>query len=177
VRLQIGPHSTAPDGLLKCKAALERAIELDPFFSQPHLDLAELYRHFGTAGSVRPRDLIAVGRAAIDKALGIDASSGEAYALSGAYRAWADFDWPRAEADFERALELAPGSSLVHTLRATYYLVPTRRLSEAEAEMSDPVSPFSYMERGRVRRHGWPSSLNWLYSAPGHHHPREGGRT
>ena len=85
----------------------------------------------------------------------LDDSLGEAYALSGVYRAWMDFDWNGAARDFGRALELAPASSHVHTLRVAYHLVPTSRLREAEEEMeraveSDPVSPLAYIELGKV---------------------------
>ncbi len=143
------------EALAKSSSCLERAIALDPRFPQPYVSLAELLRHAAIAGVVRPQDAIARGRAALAQAFELDGSMGEAHALSGAYRAWADFDWSGAAADFERAMQLAPASSHVHTLRVAYYLVPTGRLREAQEEMeraveSDPLSPLAYIEFGKV---------------------------
>jgi TolB-like protein len=149
---QLYEHLDAGD---KCRRYLERAIALDPRFPHPYVTLAQLYRHAPIAGIMPPQEAIARGRRAVERALELDDSLGEAHALAGAYRAWADFDWSRAAADLERALELAPASAEVHTLRVLYHLVPTGRLREAEAEMelaveSDPVSPLAYIELGKV---------------------------
>jgi serine/threonine-protein kinase len=143
------------EALEKCRSCLERAIALDPLFARPYVSLAELFRHASTAGTIRPRESIAQGREALKQAFERDHSLGEAHALSGAYRAWADFDWSGAAADFDRALEITPASSQVHMLRGAYYLVPTGRLREAQEAMeraveSDPVSPLAYVELGRV---------------------------
>lgn len=117
--------------------------------------MAELARAATEVGIIGPREAIAEGRAAVQKALDLDDSLGEAYALSGAFRAWMDFDWSGACADFERALALSPAAAEVHRLRANHFLVPTGRLLEAEEEMrpaiaSDPVSPLAYIELGKV---------------------------
>jgi tetratricopeptide (TPR) repeat protein len=141
--------------LPKCRAALEEAIALDSLFPQPYITLADLLLLTVHLGSMNPRDALAQGRAALDKALELDDSLGELHALSGAYRAWMDFDWQRASADFDRALELAPASERVRTLRAKHLLVPTGRLQEAEREMqvaleSDPLSLLAYIEFAKV---------------------------
>lgn len=143
------------DTVPKCRACLEQAISIDPLFPLPYLGLAELLRHAAYFGAIHPQEALADGWAAVRKAFELDDSLGEAYALSGAYRAWKDFDWKGAGADFDRALELAPGSEEVHRLFATYYLVPTGRLPEAEEEMqraveSDPLSPVAHIELGKV---------------------------
>ena len=143
------------EALAKCKACLDRAIELDSQFPQPYVALAELYRAAAHFGTVRPRDALSHGEAAIRRALELDSTLGEAHAMCGAYRAWMHFDWKGAEFEFDRALELAPGSEPVHRMRATHYLVPTNQLREAEDEMaraveSDPLSPLACIELGKV---------------------------
>ncbi len=148
-------HYEDLDALPRSRACLERAIAIDPAFPLPYLGLAELLRHASYLGLVRPRDALRDGWAAICKAFELDESSGDAYALAGAYRTWRDFDWERAKRDFERALELAPGSEQVHRLFAAYYLVPNGRLEEAEEQMqrsveSDPLSPLAHIELGKV---------------------------
>jgi serine/threonine-protein kinase len=117
--------------------------------------LAELIRHAPIAGLMPAGEAIAEGRGAVERAIALDDSLGEAHALAGAYRAWADFDWSGAAKDFDRALQRSPASAEVHTLRAAYHLVPTGRLREAEEEMeraveSDPVSPLAHIELGKV---------------------------
>jgi adenylate cyclase len=148
-------HYENLEALAKCRTHLTQAIALDPLFPQPYLGLAELARATADLGVARPREALAEGWAAIRKASELDASLGEVHALSGAYRAWMDFDWKGAEADFAEALELTPASAEAHRLRATHYLVPTGRLREAEEEMeraveSDPLSPLAYIELGKV---------------------------
>jgi TolB-like protein/Tfp pilus assembly protein PilF len=148
-------HYESLEAVAKCRLCLDRAIALDPLFPPAYVGLAEVCRYAPIAGLVRPREAITQGRAAVRKALDPDNSLGEAHALSGAFRAWEDFDWTGAAADFDRAVSLAPASSQVHTLRTVYYLVPTGRLCEAEAEMeraveSDPVSPLAIIELGKV---------------------------
>jgi adenylate cyclase len=129
-----------------CRGCYEEAIALDPSFPQPYLGLAELYRGLSDYGIVRPKDVGAQGWAAVQKALELDDSLGEAYALSGTYRAWMDFDWKGAEADFRRASVLNPAAVEAHWLRAMMCLLPLNRLEEAAHEMEraielDPLSP------------------------------------
>ena len=143
------------ESLAKCRVHFEQAIALDPSFPQPYLALAELGWAGAEFGAARPRDLGAQGWAAIQRAFELDDSLGEAYAFSGAYRGWMDYDWKGAEADFVRARALTPASQQVHWLRALNCLVPTGRLAEAEQEMEravelDPLSPFAYTFLARV---------------------------
>ena len=143
------------EALTKCRTYFERAIALDPSFAQPYLGIAELCRAAAEFGTGRPTELGTQGRVAIQRALELDDCLGEAYALRGTYRAWLDYDWPGAEADFQRARVLAPASAALHSLRALNCLVPVGRLPEAEEEMNravelDPVSPFACTFLGKV---------------------------
>jgi tetratricopeptide (TPR) repeat protein len=72
------------EALAKCRSCLERAIALDPRFPQPYVSLAELFRAICFFGTIRPREAIIQGRAALEQALALDDSLGEAHALSGA---------------------------------------------------------------------------------------------
>ena len=149
--LHCGDLSTVP----KCRACLECAISMDPSFAEAYLGLAELFRHAAYFEAMDPRQAVSEGWAAIRKAFDLGDSLGATHALSGAYRAWGDFDWEGASVEFKRSLELTPGSEEAHRLFATYYLVPTGRLKEAEEEMrlavqSDPLSPLAHIELGKV---------------------------
>lgn len=141
--------------LPKCRMCLDQAIALDPLFPQPYVSLADFFLVTAHFGLIPPREALAQGREAIKKAFELDDSLGELHALSGAYRAWMDFDWQAAAGYFDRALELTPAAERAHTLRATHYLVPTGRLREAEKEIEqslelDPLSPLAYIDLVRV---------------------------
>ena len=137
------------EAIRRCASFYQQAIALDPSFPQPYLGLAELYRGLSDFGVVRPKDVGAQGWSAIRKAFELDESLGEAYALSGAYRAWLDFDWSGAERDFSRAAVLQPAAVETHWLRAMMCLVPLNRLEEGVQEMEraielDPLSPLMH---------------------------------
>ncbi|MBI4911057.1 MAG: hypothetical protein HY820_46035 [Acidobacteria bacterium] len=130
---------------MTCKECYQQAIALDPSFPQPYLGLAELNRLVGYLGIAPAKEAGAKARVAIRKALELDDALGEAYALSGAYRAWLDFDWRGAEEDFDRAAALSPAAVDTHWLR-TMVLLPHNRMREAVEEMEraielDPLSP------------------------------------
>lgn len=148
-------QSEGLDSYARSRTYLNRAIALDGRFPQPYLGLAAIARVAAETGVISSRQAITEGWAAIREALTLDDSLGEAYALSGAYRAWMDFDWAGASADFRRALELAPASAEALRSHAIHCLVPANRLREAEEQMRravelDPVSPLAYIELGKV---------------------------
>ncbi len=135
--------------ITRCREAYEQAIALDPSFPHPYLGIAEWYRGFAHYGIMCPRQAGTQGWAAIRKALQLDDSIAEAYALSATYRAWMDFDWTGADADFQRALSLNPASAEICWLKATMFLLPLNRLDEAIALMErvislDPLSPLMH---------------------------------
>jgi TolB-like protein/Tfp pilus assembly protein PilF len=148
-------HGENLGALQKCRTCLEQAIAHDPLFTQAYVGLADFFLGISLFGVMSPREALAQGRKAIERAFQLDNASGDLYALSAAYRAWMDFDWPGAGSDFDRALELTPASEQAHTLRANYYLVPTGNLREAEQEMetaleSNPLSPLAYIDLVKV---------------------------
>ena len=87
-----------------------RATELDPRYalawsglSRAWINLAETYLEGAPA-----HEAIAKGRAAADRALSISPELAAAHRARGFVLQQADFDWRGAEAEFRRALELAP---------------------------------------------------------------------
>jgi Tfp pilus assembly protein PilF len=84
-------------------------------------------------------------KAAALKAIEIDPTLAEAHSAAAAL-AWAyDWDWTRADQEFQRAVQLDPNSSIVHS-RYSIYLANMLRPDEAVAECKkavqlDPLSP------------------------------------
>jgi tetratricopeptide (TPR) repeat protein len=84
-------------------------------------------------------------RQAALKALAIDDSLAAAHTSLGYVKSLNDFDWPGAESEFKRALQLNSGDSDAHFGYGITYLAPQGRLEEAVREMQmardlDPLS-------------------------------------
>jgi len=129
----------------------EEAIERDPQFARPHFGLAELLFHAIELGLTTTREDVERARGAMARALELDDRSADAHALSGVFRGLFDYDWPGAEAEFRRALELSPGSANILMQHAWLHLVPRRLISQAldEAEQAAALDPFSPLVLGR----------------------------
>jgi len=101
------------EGMRKAVELFERAIEADPQFALAHVGLARAHAELANEGypSEPPIVLFERARAAVARALEIDEELGDAHGISALLRFSCDFDWEGAEREFERALELAPGSA------------------------------------------------------------------
>jgi serine/threonine-protein kinase len=113
----------------------EQALEQDPAYALAHAGLAECWalRGFEEFGDLPPADAMPRAREAAEQALRLDPSLPEAHLTRGFVALLYEYDWPRAEACFERAIELRPTNSLAHTWCAV--LVLTRRPHEALARI------------------------------------------
>ena len=102
------------DGWTKAIDAYNRAIEKDPNFALAYTGLATAYS-FAADFTMSPRDAIPKIRTAVAQALALDDSLSEAHgALANDVLFAYDWNWPAAEREFRRALELDPSNSLVH---------------------------------------------------------------
>ncbi len=146
-----------PESFTQARDLYEGAIARDPRFARPYFGLADLYFYGVQFGLTTLPGLLPRAREAIARSLELDDQFGEAHALLGVFRGILDFDWPGAEAAFQRAFELSPGSATVFSQHAWYHLVPRRRIAEAlkEAEQAvalDPLSPFAHAFLGLARQ-------------------------
>ncbi|HXS04374.1 MAG TPA: tetratricopeptide repeat protein [Rhodanobacter sp.] len=96
-------------GARKAIEAFNRAIALDPHYARAYAALSHAWTHLGGTflGGAAQRQAYDTARVAVDKALKLDPNSAAAYLARG-YLAYFEFDWSRAHADFQRALQLAP---------------------------------------------------------------------
>ena len=92
----------------------EQAAALDPRYARAYASLAITWTSL--AGTFlrgeEQRQAYAKGRAAADEALRLDPDAAAAHAAHGLLLQWADFNWTGAEAEYRRAVELAPADSL-----------------------------------------------------------------
>jgi len=132
------------------KEHFEKAIEIDPRFAPAYASLAELYVRTGR-GTVS-RDSRGVywdgrqqARQLAEKALQLDGTLAEAHTALGRI-AEVEWNWPQAEREYRRAVELNPSYPLARVWYAMH-LYAWERFEEASfhakrAQQLDPASPF-----------------------------------
>jgi TolB-like protein/DNA-binding winged helix-turn-helix (wHTH) protein/Tfp pilus assembly protein PilF len=137
-RGHLRPPSPKPREALR---ELERAVALDPGFARAWIALARVRRQASNGDAEALRD----AREAARKALMLDDALPEAHAFLADVAFYHDWDVEAARREWERALELDPGSAeLRHALAA--YWSATGRHDEAlrlmaESERLDPLAP------------------------------------
>ena len=108
----------------------EKAIEKDPTFAPAYSGLALCY--CTQLFWMRPREVYPKARAAVSKALELDDSLAEAHAALAYTKLQYEWDWPGAEREFRRALELNPNSPDTN-FAYSHYLTKMGRFDEAIA--------------------------------------------
>ena len=140
----LADQSTA-EGLKKSLEYFQQAIDKDPGYAIAYAGLADSYNWLGAGLNYQsPSETLPRAKAAAMKALDLDDTLGEAHAAL-AYAEWFyDRDWPSAEREFRRAIELNPNSAISHH-RYSECLFTRSRFDEGIDEMKraqelDPVS-------------------------------------
>lgn len=122
----------------------QQAINLDPAYAEAYASLGSCYGMLGNLTAVPPNESLPPEKAAALKALEIDDTVSEAHAQLGFATMFYDHDWPRAEKEFRRAIELNPSNAHAHVGLAQYFVSNARfedGLGEIErARELDPVS-------------------------------------
>lgn len=134
----------------------QQAIDMDPNYALAYAGLADAYVSLGSSGfdAMLPQDAIPKARAAATKALEIDDALAEAHASLAYVKFIYDWDWPTAEREFNRALELNPNYPTAHQFRSLYFMAMGRQ-EEAIAESRralelDPLSLSLHTNVGRA---------------------------
>ena len=133
----------------------QKAIDRDPGYAAPYSGLADCYVLFGSSfdvGGLAPNEVQPKAKAAALKALKLDSSLSDAHNSLAYVKLNYDWDWPAAEAEFKRSLQLNPGYAHGHHWYA-HLLFSSGRREEALAEANraldlDPVSPIINLHLG-----------------------------
>ncbi len=124
----------------------QQAIERDPSFAMAYAGIADCYNSLGNSiyGGLQPREALPKAKSAAMKALEVDEVLAEAHASLGFAITQYDWDWPVAERELRRAIELNPNYPTAHHF---YPIQPTAcgRLDESLTEIKraqelDPLS-------------------------------------
>jgi tetratricopeptide (TPR) repeat protein len=121
------------------------AIEIDPAYASAYAGLADAY--YGSSSIfLAPNEAIPQARAAAEKALALDSTLAPAHTSLGIVKMVYDLDWPGAEREFRRSLELQPNDANAH-LWLGHLLVCRGQFDAGLAELRralerDPLSPW-----------------------------------
>jgi TolB-like protein/DNA-binding winged helix-turn-helix (wHTH) protein/Tfp pilus assembly protein PilF len=124
-------NKRTPDGIQKAIESFQQAIEKDPGYALAYAGLADCYHV--PANPLPPRKKMPLAKAASMKALQLDDTLVEAHTSLARVLFVYDWDWPAAEKEFKRAIELNSRYAPAHQWYGGY-LTATGRFREADAE-------------------------------------------
>jgi serine/threonine protein kinase/Tfp pilus assembly protein PilF len=123
----------------------KQAEEKDPTYALAYSGLADSYALLCDIGAVAPLEEMPNAKLAAERALAIDPRLAEGYTSRAFIKLAYDWDWPGAESDFRRALELNPKYATAHQWYASFltqmgkYDLARREIEQAQ--QLDPLSP------------------------------------
>ena len=126
-------------------ADFQSAIEADPNYALAYVGLSEGYRTLALGSEMPPKEYLGRAKLAAQQALQLDDELPEAHTALGSTVFWLERNWPEAENQYRRALELNPNATYAHLFYA-HLLANTARHDEARVEIKraadlDPLSP------------------------------------
>ena len=139
-------HKRSLEGLNRSADYFKHALDLDPGYALAYAGLADSYAVLGIAeyGILPPREAMPKAKEAALRALEIDQTLAEAQSTLAHVRAFYEWDWVGAEADFRRAIELNPNYALSHHWYALYLAAMERHDEAIEAERrAQQIDPLS----------------------------------
>jgi eukaryotic-like serine/threonine-protein kinase len=133
------------DGTRRAISLFEQAFQADTGFAPAYAGIADCYLMLGYYDVLPPKEAFPTARAAAEKAIGLDHLLGEAHTSLASVKLYYDWDWPGAEMEFKKGIELNPGYSTAYQWYAEY-LAFMGRLDESigmgnRSMELDPLSP------------------------------------
>ena len=122
------------EGLRKGIECFEQAISLDPNYALAYAGLADSYTLMASYATMIPNTAFLRAKATAMKALQLDPKLPEARVSLAHIRFWYEWEWPAAEEEFKRGIELNPAYATAHLWYALF-LAAMRRGDEAVAEV------------------------------------------
>ncbi len=143
-----------PEGIMQSRECFEKALKVDPNYAPAYEGLASSSWSVATFGLGPPHEALLESRKMAQRALELDDTLAGAHAGLGSVLAYLDQDWPAAEREFRRAIELNPQGATPRWYYASNYLRVMGRLEEATVEMQRVVEmdPLSVMHAADL---GW----------------------
>jgi len=112
-------HKFTEPGMRQAQEYFEKSVQKDPAYAVGYAWLANAYGQSARFVGFQ-KELMPKSRETSQKALQLDDNVAVAHGALGWVR-WAyDWDWPGAESEFKRAIQLSPGHALSHGIYARY---------------------------------------------------------
>jgi tetratricopeptide (TPR) repeat protein len=160
-RMGFATDAMAQDLVIRGRYAMDRQTEVSlreaiesfqqataraPRLAGAYAGLADAYNMLAQFGYIAPGDGMEKARAAARKSLEIDPRLAEGHVALAAIIEAYDWDWPGAEREYKRALQLSPGLETAH-LWYGMFLRDQGRLKEAMPELrrAAELAPYSVM--------------------------------
>jgi TolB-like protein/class 3 adenylate cyclase len=102
------------DSIQTARALFEQAVAKDPQFALGHASIAESYILLGKIGVITPAEASRQAWSEVSLALAIDDKLAAGYVSRAILLAEFEWNWPAAEADYRKALELDPNNAGGH---------------------------------------------------------------
>lgn len=132
------------EAMLRAIELFEKAIALEPNYALAYAGLADCYAVLHQNWNMQPEEIFPKAREYALKALELDNNLAEAHASLAMVLFYRDWDWPGAEREFRKAIELNPGYATAYQWHALF-LASRMRIEEAVAYIRkaldlDPMS-------------------------------------
>ena len=108
------------DGLNKAIDYFKQAIAIDPNYALAYAGLSVSYNVQGAIGVLPPAQTWTDARWTAEKAVALDDSLAEGHSALGAVKLLYEWDWPAADRELKRAIELNPNNAEAHELSGYY---------------------------------------------------------
>jgi adenylate cyclase len=130
------------------------AVESDAEYALAYSGMAEAFVFIGLWGFLPPKEAYQLALAPAKKAVEIDGALSEAHVAMAAIAFFFEWDWPKAESEFKRAIELNRDNGQAHTLYAVLLSVLGRHEEAGKsietALRFDPLSSFAHVCNGLI---------------------------
>ena len=131
----------------------QRAIDLAPDFAEAYAGLSDVLLQQAVFGIKTFKEAIPFARKAASRAIELNERLDEGHTALGSIKYYYDWDWAGAEKEFDRALELNPGSLNVRIAYGHFlHILGRRDAAVGEGELAvklDPLSAEAYTSLGR----------------------------
>lgn len=140
------------EGFKEALNYFNQAVTLDPNFALAFAGMPAVYSNLAETSGFDPKEAMARGKAAAQKALELDATLAEAHNGMAVIKRH-EWDWSGAESEFKRAIELNPNLAAAHSNYALYLAVMGRTaealVENKRAQELDPLRiTFKIIEGG-----------------------------
>jgi TolB-like protein/DNA-binding winged helix-turn-helix (wHTH) protein/Tfp pilus assembly protein PilF len=127
-------NQRTPDAVKESLRYFQDATAKDPNFALAYAGLADAWNFTNILGVHSPRESLPQAREAATRAIQLDPLLAEAHAALGMEKSHYEFDFPGAEREFLKALEVNPNSPYAHLFYSNCFLMPMGRKAQAIAE-------------------------------------------